>query len=43
MANKTKQNKSPCSHSDSPLSRQGAALAHLDSLPPRDLVICTGG
>ena len=26
---------SPCSRSDPPLSRQGAALAHLDSLPPR--------
>ena len=24
----------PCSRSDLPLSRQGAALAHLDSLPP---------
>ena len=24
----------PCSRSDPPLSRQGAALAHLDSLPP---------
>ena len=24
---------SPCSHSDPPLSHQGAALAHLDSLP----------
>ena len=25
---------SPCSRSDPPLTRQGAALAHLDSLPP---------
>ena len=33
----------PCSHSDSPLSRQGAALAHLDSLPPHDLVLWTDG
>ena len=29
----------PCSLSDPPLSRQGAALAHLDSLPPHDLVL----
>ena len=29
----------PCSCSDPPLSRQGAALAHLDSLPPHDLVL----
>ena len=29
--------------SDPPLSRQGAALAHLDSLPPHDLVLCTDG
>ena len=29
----------PCSRSDHHLSRQGAALAHLDSLPPHDLVI----
>ena len=29
----------PCSHSDSPFSRQGAALAHLDSLPTHDLVL----
>ena len=29
----------PCSRSDPPLSRQGAALAHLDSLLPHDLVI----
>ena len=28
---------SPCSRSNPPHSRQGAALAHLDSLPPRDL------
>ena len=33
----------PCSRSDLPLSRQGAALAHLDSLPPHDLVLWTGG
>ena len=33
----------PCSHSDPPLSRQGAALAHLDSLPPHDLVLWTDG
>ena len=26
-----------------PLTRQGAALAHLDSLPPDDLVLCTDG
>ena len=31
-----------CSCSDPPLSRQGAALAHLDSLPPHDLVLWTG-
>ena len=34
---------SPCSRSDPPLSRQGAALAHLDSLPPHDLVLWTNG
>ena len=34
---------SPCSHSDPPLFRQGAALSHLDSLPPHDLVLCTDG
>ena len=33
----------PCSHSDPPLSRQGAALAHLDSLPRHDLVLWTDG
>ena len=33
----------PCSRSDSSLSRQGAALAHLDSLPPHDLVLWTDG
>ena len=33
----------PCSHSDSSLSRQGAALAHLDSLPPHDLLLWTDG
>ena len=31
----------PCS--DPPLCRQGAALAHLDSLPPHDLVLWTDG
>ena len=31
----------PCSRFDPPLSRQGAALAHLDSLPPHDLVLWT--
>ena len=30
---------SPCSSSDPPHSRQGATLAHLDSLPPHDLVL----
>ena len=34
---------SPCSRSDAPLTRQGAALAHLDSLPPHDLVLWTDG
>ena len=33
----------PCSCSDPPLSRQGAALAHLDSLPPHALVLWTDG
>ena len=33
----------PCSRSDSPLSRQGVALAHLDSLPSHDLVLWTDG
>ena len=32
---------SPCSRSDPPLTRQGAALAHLDSLLPHDLVLWT--
>ena len=32
---------SSCSRSDLPFSRQGTALAHLDSLPPRDLVLWT--
>ena len=32
-----------CSRSDPPLSRRGAALAHLDSLPPHDLVLWTDG
>ena len=34
---------SPCSRSVPPHSRQGAALAHLDSLPPHDLVLWTDG
>ena len=34
---------SPCSRSDPPLSRQGAALTHLDSLPHHDLVLWTDG
>ena len=34
---------SPCSRSDPPHSRQGAALAHLGSLPPHDLVFWTDG
>ena len=33
----------PCSRSDPPHSCQGAALAHLDSLPPHDLVLWTDG
>ena len=33
----------PCSRSDPPLSRQGAALAHLGSLPSHDLVLWTDG
>ena len=33
----------PCSPSDPPLSRQDVALAHLDSLPPHDLVLWTDG
>ena len=33
----------PCSRSDPPLSHQGAALAHLDSLLPHDLVLWTDG
>ena len=33
----------PCSRSDPPLSRQGVALAHLDSLPPHNLVLWTDG
>ena len=33
----------PCSRSDPHLSRQGAALAHLDSLPPHSLVLWTDG
>ena len=32
-----------CSRSDLPLSRQGAALAHLDSPHPHDLVLWTDG
>ena len=34
---------SPCSRSNSTLSRQGAALAHLDSLPHHHLMIWTDG
>ena len=34
---------SPCSRSDPPLFRQDAALAHLDSFPPHDLVLWTDG
>ena len=34
---------SPCSRFDFLHSRQGAALAHLDSLPPYDLVLWTDG
>ena len=34
---------SPCSRSDPSLTRQGAALVHLDSLPHRDLVLRTDG
>ena len=34
---------SSCSRSDPPLSRQGAALAHLGALPPHDLVLWTKG
>ena len=34
---------SPSSRSDPSLSCQGAALAHLDSLPPQDLVLWTDG
>ena len=33
----------PCSRSDPPHSRQGAALAHLDSFSPHDLVLWTDG
>ena len=33
----------PCYRFDPPLSRQGAALAHFDSIPPYDLVLCTDG
>ena len=33
----------PCSRSDPPHSRQGAVLAHLDSLPTHDLVLWTDG
>ena len=33
----------PCSCSDPPSSCQGAALAHLDSLPPYDLILWTNG
>ena len=34
---------SQCSRSDPPLSRQGAAFPHLDSLPSHDLVLWTDG
>ena len=34
---------SPCFLSDLPLSRQGAALAHLNSPPPHDLVVWKDG
>ena len=34
---------SPCSRSNPSLSRQDAALTHLDSLPPHDLVLWTDG
>ena len=34
---------SSCSRFNLPLSRQGAAIAHLDSLPPHDLVLWTNG
>ena len=34
---------SPCSSSDSPLFRQGAATVHLDSLLPYDLALWTDG
>ena len=34
---------SPCSRSDPPFSRQGVALTHLDFLPPRNLILWTGG
>ena len=34
---------SPCSRSDPPYSRQGEALANLDSLLPHDLVLWTDG
>ena len=33
----------PCSRSNPPHSRQGAALTHLDSLPPHDLALWTNG
>ena len=34
---------SPCFRSDSSFSRQSAAFAHLNSLPPHDLMIWTDG
>ena len=34
---------SPCSRPDPPLSHQGAALAHLGSFPPNDLVLWRNG
>ena len=33
----------PCSRSDPLFPRQGAAIAHLDSLPPHDVVLWTDG
>ena len=32
---------SPCPRSDLPLPRQSSGLAHLDSFPPHDLVLCS--
>ena len=33
----------PCSYSDPPFSHKGAALVHLDSLPPHNLVLWKDG